>query len=145
MLKPHLFPLHTVSLFKFIDTSTGINQLLFAREEGVAVAADIHFQHFAILRRAGFKRSAASARNRYFMIIGMNVRFHLFSPRCSLFSLQCFPIITLFFIPVNCFCPNSQKILANFPKIRYTYLNLRGRRMRSPKKFLHKYRKEQAL
>ena len=83
-----LLLLHTVSLLELIDTTTGINQLLLARKERVAVAANIHFQHFAIFRRAGLKRCATSASNRYFMIIGMNFRFHLCSPRYSFFILM---------------------------------------------------------
>ena len=75
-LKASVYQLKTISLFELIDTSTGINQLLLAREEGVAVAANIYFQYFTIFGRAGLEGSTASASYRYFVIFGMNVRFH---------------------------------------------------------------------
>ena len=101
--------LHTVSLLELIDTSTGINQLLFTREERVTVAADIHFQHLAIFRRAGLKRSAASAGNRYFVIIGMNVRFHIFTSLFVIF-ISMLSNYTAFFLLRQLFlCLNYKK------------------------------------
>ena len=91
ILKPRRFVfLHTVSLLELIDTTARINQLLFAREEGVAVAANIHFHRFTIFRRARFESSAASAGNRYFVIVGMDISFHIFSPRYSFFFFNAF-------------------------------------------------------
>ena len=77
-LKAHHYQLKTISLFELIDTSTGINQLLLAREERMAIAANIYFQHFAFFRRAGFESSSTSASYSYFVIFGMNIRFHYF-------------------------------------------------------------------
>ena len=36
------------------------------------------------------------------------------------FRFKCFPIIQLFSRPVNCFCGNLQKIVANLRQMRYT-------------------------
>lgn len=68
--------LNTVSLLELIDAAAGIYQLLSAREERVAFAANINLQSFRILGRSGLKRCAASADNRYLMILGMNARLH---------------------------------------------------------------------
>ena len=73
------FSLHTVSLLEFIDTSTGINLLLLARKEGVAIAANIHFQHFTIFRRTGFESSTTCASHSYFVIFGMYFSLHIFT------------------------------------------------------------------
>ena len=100
-----VYQLKTISLFELIDTSTGINQLLLAREEGMAVAANIYLQNVAFFRRTGFKRSSTSASNSYFVIFGMNISFHYFHLAVNFLSI-CFPIIQLFFPFVNCFCAN---------------------------------------
>ena len=73
-----VYQLKTISLFELIDTSTGINQLLLAREEGMTVAANIYFQGFALFRRAGFEGSSTSASYGYFVIFGMYISFHYF-------------------------------------------------------------------
>ena len=75
-LKAPVYQLKTISLFELIDTPTGINQLLLAREERMAIAANIYFQHFAIFRRARLKRSTTSAVNGYFVIFRMDISFH---------------------------------------------------------------------
>ena len=85
VLKPNHYQLKTISLFELIDTPTGINQLLLAREERMAVAANIYFEYFAILRRSRFERCATSARDSHFVIVRMDFRFHLYSPRYSFF------------------------------------------------------------
>ena len=77
-LNPRFNQLHTVSFLELIDTSTGINQLLLARKERMAVAADIHFQYVAFFRRTRFEGSAARASNRYFVIFGVYISFHYF-------------------------------------------------------------------
>ena len=104
-LKPMVYQLKTISLFELIDTSTGINQLLLAREEGMAVAANIYLQNVAFFRRTSFERSSTSASNSYFVIFGMNISFHYFHLAVNFLSI-CFPIIQLFFPFVNCFCAN---------------------------------------
>lgn len=47
--------LHSVSFLELIDTSTGINQFLFASKERMAIAANIHFQNVAVFRRSRFE------------------------------------------------------------------------------------------
>ena len=76
--KPTVYQLKTISLFELIDTSTGINQLLLAREERMAIAANIHFHNVAGFRRARLESSSTSASYSYFVIFGMNIRFHYF-------------------------------------------------------------------
>ena len=77
-LKAPCYQLKTISLFELIDTSTGINQLLLAREERMAVAANIYFENVAFFRRARFKSSSTSASYSYFVIFGMYISFHYF-------------------------------------------------------------------
>ncbi len=102
-LKAPVYQLKTISLFELIDTSTGINQLLLAREERMAIAANIYLQNVAFFRRTRLKRSSTSASYSYFVIFGMNIRFHYFHLAVCFFFL-CFPIIPLFSPLVNCFC-----------------------------------------
>ena len=66
----------SVSFLELIHTPAGINQLLPAREEGVALAADIHFQRIDVLGRTRLERFAACADDRYLVILGMNVLLH---------------------------------------------------------------------
>mgnify|MGYP003441312693 CR=1 FL=1 len=77
-LKASVYQLKTISLFELIDTSTGINQLLLAREERMAVAANIHFHYVAVFGRTRFESSSTSASYSYFVIFGMNISFHYF-------------------------------------------------------------------
>jgi hypothetical protein len=75
--------LKSVSLLELVNASAGINQLLLARKERVTVAANIYFESFAIFRRTRFEGSTARASYRNFVIVRMDFRFHLFSPRYS--------------------------------------------------------------
>ena len=77
-LKASVYQLKTISLFELIDTSTGINQLLLAREERMAVAANIYLHDVAFFRRTGLERSSTSASYSYFVIFGMNISLHYF-------------------------------------------------------------------
>jgi hypothetical protein len=65
--------LNSVSFFEFIDASAGIDKLLPSGEEGMAFAADIHFQNLNVLRRTCFEGLAASANDGNFVILRMNV------------------------------------------------------------------------
>ena len=76
--KPTVYQLKTISLFELIDTSTGINQLLLAREERMAITANIHFHYVTVFRRARLESCSTSASYSYFVIFGMNIRFHYF-------------------------------------------------------------------
>ena len=75
-LKAPVYQLKTISLFELVDTSTGINQLLLAREERMAIAANIYFENFTIFRRASFESSSTSASYGYFVIFRMDISFH---------------------------------------------------------------------
>ena len=121
-LKPVSFlPLHTVSFLELIDTTTGIHQLLLAREERMAIAANIHFHDVPLFGGARLEGSSARTDYCYFVIFGMYISFHSYHLAVSCaFHFRCFPIITLFFSAVNCFCVNLQKIVAKLPEMRYT-------------------------
>lgn len=73
--KPASF-LDAVSFLKFVNTTAGINKLLFACEEGVTFVADIHFKRLNVLGGAGLEGCATCTNNRYFMIIGMYIGLH---------------------------------------------------------------------
>ena len=92
-LKAPVYQLKTISLFELIDTSTGINQLLLASEERMAVAANIYFENFTIFRRAGLESSSTSASHSYFVIFGMYISFHYFhlAVRFFPYALQLYP------------------------------------------------------
>ena len=92
-LKASVYQLKTISLFELIDTSTGINQLLLASEERMAVAANIYFENFTIFRRAGLESSSTSASHSYFVIFGMYISFHYFhlAVRFFPYALQLYP------------------------------------------------------
>ena len=100
-LKAPVYQLKTISLFELIDTSTGINQLLLAREERMAITANIYFENFTILRRASLESSSTSASNSYFVIFGMDISFHYFHLAVRFFRML--TNYTPFLFPVNCF------------------------------------------
>ena len=101
-LKAPVYQLKTISLFELIDTSTGINQLLLAREERMAIAANIYFKNVAFFGRTGLESSSTSASNGYFVIFRMDISFHYIHLAVR-FSLLCLTIIPFFLILVNCF------------------------------------------
>ena len=103
-----VYQLKTISLFELIDTSTGINQLLLAREEGMAVAANIYLQNVAFFRRTGFERSSTSASNSYFVIFGMNISFHYFHLAVS-FSFNMLSNYNAFFSTRQLFLTRNYK------------------------------------
>ena len=86
-LKASVYQLKTISLFELIDTSTGINQLLLASEERMAVAANIYFENFTFFRCAGLESSSTSASNGYFVIFRMDISFHYFHLAVSFFRM----------------------------------------------------------
>jgi hypothetical protein len=59
---------------KPLDLARRIDETLFAREEGVALRADVDVQVF--LRRAGLPRTAATTRDGGHFVLGMDARFH---------------------------------------------------------------------
>ena len=117
-LKALNYQLKTISLFELIDTSTGINQLLLAREERMAVAANIYLHNVAVFRRTRFERSAARASHSHFVIFGMNISFHFFHLAVIFYQMLC--NYNRIFFCRQLFLRYLRKIVANFPKIRYT-------------------------
>src|SRR5712692_4781391 len=65
-----------VLLGEALDAAGGVNELLLAGEEGMAVRADFHAQHVALDGRTSLKRVAAGAVHRNGMIVGVNTGFH---------------------------------------------------------------------
>ena len=67
-----------VSVFfgEALDAAGGVNELLFAREEGVAVGADFDIETVALDRGASLKIVTAGAVHRDGMIVGVNSGFH---------------------------------------------------------------------
>ena len=65
-----------IFLLEALDATRGVDQLLFAGEERVAVRADFDAEHVAFDGRARLERIAAGAVHRYRMIVGMNTGFH---------------------------------------------------------------------
>jgi len=68
--------LHVETLFETIHTAAGVNQLLLAGIERMALGADINLHLF--LGGACFKSFTAYAANHALSILGMNVFLHCF-------------------------------------------------------------------
>lgn len=69
------------------DAAGGVDELLFAGEEGVAIGADFDVEAVAFDGRASLKIMAAGAVNRYGVIIGVNTGFHE-APFCRVRSAR---------------------------------------------------------
>lgn len=67
--------LQIVFAFETVYTAACINEFLFSCEERMAVGADLHFQR--LFHGTGFKFVAACAANCYYVVLRMNVLFHL--------------------------------------------------------------------
>ena len=67
-----------ITLVEAIDTSCGIDQLLFAGKERVASRTDFYMQ-VIFASRPGLERLAARAGDSYFVIFGMDSWFHSWS------------------------------------------------------------------
>src|SRR5699024_3398768 len=67
--------LQTESLVETINTSTGVNQLLLAGIEGVALGANFHTD--VLLSGAGGEDVAASAANGRLLVVGMDSFLHV--------------------------------------------------------------------
>src|SRR6266436_8989747 len=59
-----------------LDAAGGVNQLLLAGEEGMAIRADFDIQLVALDGRTSREIVAAGAMHRYGVIVGMNTGFH---------------------------------------------------------------------
>jgi hypothetical protein len=64
-----------VLLFEPVNASGGVNQLLTAREEGMAGRADFHAD-IALVSRPRFERVAAGANHIKFVVSGVNTSLH---------------------------------------------------------------------
>jgi hypothetical protein len=65
-----------VFLLEALDAACGVNQLLFAGEERVAIGANFNTQHVALDRGASLERMSASAMYGYGVIIGVDTGLH---------------------------------------------------------------------
>lgn len=65
-----------VLFLETLDAAGGVDELLLAGEERVAVRADFDAQHVPFYGAAGLPRVAAGAVHRYGMIVGVNSGFH---------------------------------------------------------------------
>jgi hypothetical protein len=65
-----------VLLGETFDAAGGVDQLLLAGEEGMAIGADFDAQHVALNGRASLERVAAGAVHRNGMIVGVDTGFH---------------------------------------------------------------------
>ena len=74
----------TETLLELVDASAGVNQLLLAGKEGMAIAADFHAD--VLLGGADLELVAAGTLDGGHLILGMNTLFHFFSPRKPYFS-----------------------------------------------------------
>jgi hypothetical protein len=64
-----------IPLIEAVNAPGCINQLLLAREEGMARGADFHVK-ISLFRRAALKAFAASAGDGYLVVFGMNSWLH---------------------------------------------------------------------
>ena len=69
---------HVETLLEAVNASAGIDQLLLAGVEGVALGANFDLQ--LALDGAGFERLTAHATDGRLAIFGMDLLFHAFSP-----------------------------------------------------------------
>ena len=65
-----------ILLGEAFDAARGVDQLLLASEERMAIGADFDTQHIAFNCRASLKRIPAGAVHRNGMIVGVNTGFH---------------------------------------------------------------------
>ena len=70
-----------VALVEGIHAAAGVDDLLLAGIEGMALIADIDFEHIDVFGRARSEFSAAGAYHVDHFIIGMKFLFHFVIPR----------------------------------------------------------------
>ena len=70
------------TLFKAVHASAGINQLLLAGVERMALVANLDVD--LLLRGAGRERVAAGTGDHRFLVLRMDALFHLYSPLSGL-------------------------------------------------------------
>ena len=81
--------LNSVSFLELVDSAACIYEFLSAGEEGMALAADIHFERISFLSRTGFEGRTARAGDSDLVIIGMYIGFHRFTSLLRFLSLRC--------------------------------------------------------
>ena len=74
--------IHTETLLESVNASAGINQLLLAGVERMALVANLDVDLF--LRGAGRERVAAGTGDHRFLVLRMDALFHLYSPLSGL-------------------------------------------------------------
>ena len=108
--------LNSVSFLELVDSAACIYEFLSAGEEGMAFAANIHFQRISFLGRAGLERRPARTGHRDLVIIGMNIGFHDFHLSVLTFFHQDADLLYIIFaFKSNQIAPLSEKN-SLFPK-----------------------------
>ncbi len=69
-----------VSLLEFVDTSTGVNKFLFAREVRMALGANFNTKFVDVFGCTRLECVSARTHDCYVMVIGMDSFFHFDSP-----------------------------------------------------------------
>lgn len=69
-----------VLLLESFHPSSGVDELLLACEERMAIRTDFHANHIALESRPRLKGAATSTVHSYRMVIGMNTLFHRKTP-----------------------------------------------------------------
>jgi hypothetical protein len=72
----HWFAAGCVFFLEPLNPSARIDEFLPTREKGVAIRADLHVQNIALVCGTCFKRMAAGANNRHFVIVRVNAFLH---------------------------------------------------------------------
>ena len=75
--------LFAVTTIEFVDTSARFYLLLLSGIEGMALRANVEFKNVALLGASGNEGCATSTYCRYFVIIGMYIFFHNYSPKIT--------------------------------------------------------------
>ena len=99
----------TELLVELGHASAGIHQLLLAREERMAVAANIHLHDVPVFRGSRLERSAAGTNYRYFVIFGMYIGFHFYHLAVCVLSIQMLTHYSAFFFARQLFLSEFAK------------------------------------
>lgn len=78
ILKEKTLLIQAVALLEHVNTPAGIDELLLAREERMALGANFNVD--ILLRGSGLNHIPACAGNSRLLILGMNLFLHLLSP-----------------------------------------------------------------
>ena len=81
------------TLLEAINTSAGVYQLLLAREEGVALGANVNDD--ILLGGAGLNDIAAGTADRGLLVLGMDALFHVVSPLSTVSRIKPLTVVKL--------------------------------------------------